>query len=80
MMNGTTVPLSQETKQDLVGLKNHPQETFDKLFQRIVIYMRNDEEDLLTKEDLADIKKSIEGYEKGKFKTQAQMKKKFGLK
>lgn len=79
-MSDTTVSLTQETKQELIDLKNHPQETYEKLIRRMIAYMKEDMEDILTKKDLSDIKKSITQYEKGNFKTQSQMKAKYGLK
>jgi len=79
MENGTTVPLSQQTKQELVSFKNHPSETFEQLFQRILKNLVEDD-DLLTKDDLEQIDKSLEQIREGKFKTQKQMKEKYGIK
>lgn len=80
MIHGTTLPLEMETKQKLVELKNHPAETWDQFLTRIVLKNADEDEDLLTAADLVEIKQSIADIEKGMYVTQAQMKKRLGIK
>lgn len=76
----TSVQLTQDTKQMLSGMKNHPGESFESLFVRLAISIKENDDDLLTKEDILKIEKSLKEVKKGNYKTQAQMKEKYGLK
>ena len=80
MIQGTPVPLEMETKEQLAELKNHPGETYDQLITRIIKIYTEEDNDLLDKQDILDIKESIKDIEAGNYTTQAQMKKKYGIK
>lgn len=77
-MSNTTIPVTKKTKQKLSDLKNHPHETYEQLFIRL--FLKIEDDNTLSKQELSEIKKSISEIEKGQFKTQNQMKKKYGLK
>ncbi|MGI0056577.1 MAG: DUF7557 family protein [Nitrosarchaeum sp.] len=79
MKQGTTIQLSQKSKEKLASLKNHPQESFDDMLNRLIKAVYEEDVDLLTKTDIADIEKSIQDIKSGKFMTNAQLKKKYGL-
>ena len=79
-MHGTTVSCTLETKQKLAKLKNHPTETYEQLFVRLILKIKDEDDNLLTDKDMKDIQKSIAGIAKGKYKTQEQMKEKYGMK
>ncbi len=79
MKQGTTIQLSQKSKEKLASLKNHPQESFDDMLNRLIMAVYEDDVDLLTTTDIADIEKSIQDIKSGKFMTNAQLKKKYGL-
>ena len=49
------------------------------MINRILKSKAEEDADLLTKEDILEIKASIDDIEQGRFKTQDQMKAKYGL-
>ena len=79
MIQGTTVPCEQVTKRQLFELKNHPAETWDQLLSRLILKYKDEDEDLLTEDDILEIKQSMIDLEQGNYVTQAQMKKKLGI-
>jgi len=80
MENGTSVQISKKTHAKLTSFKNYPTETFEALFKRIIQQMAEEDDNLLTKEDLDQIQISLEQIKNGKFTTQKQMEKKYGIK
>ncbi len=80
MENGTTIPLTQNTKQLLSELKNYPTETYEQLFIRIIKEIDDEDTNLLSQEDLTQIEKSLKQIKAGKYKTQRQMEKKYNIK
>ena len=80
MENPSSIQVSQDTKQLFTGLKNYPTESFEQLMIRLYINIKENDDDLLTKEDIAEIEDSLNEIKKGNYKTQAQMKEKYGLK
>ena len=79
MENVTSIQVSQDTKQMLAGIKNYPTESFEQLMIRMYISIKENDNDLLTKEDILEIEQSLKEVKKGNYKTQAQMKEKYGL-
>ncbi len=64
----------------LIGQKLMPQLQLDGLTeQNNSVLNREEDEELLTEEELAEIKASIAEIEQGNYKTQEQMKEKYGL-
>ena len=79
MVSETIVRCTDETKQKLCELKNYPSETYNQLFIRLFSKIKDEDDDLLTDEDMVDIQKSIVEVANGKYKTQEQMKEKYGM-
>lgn len=77
MPETTTIQVSTTTKKKLRDLKNYPSESFEMLFQRIIVYMKEEDEQVLTNDDLNAIKKSVQQIEDGKYKTLSQLRKKY---
>lgn len=80
MKNPTSIQISRTTKERLAGMKNHPGETFEQVLYRMYVSIKENDAELLTKEDILEIEQSIKEIKKGNYKTQAQMKEKYGLK
>ncbi len=80
MKSPSTVQLSIQTKSALTTLKNFNAETFEQVIKRLIINFAEDGDELLSKEDLAEIQKSIDQIKQGKYVTSAQLKKKLGIK
>ena len=76
-MERTTIQISRKTRKMLDGLKSYPEESMDTLIQRLA--ESNMDSEPLSKEDVESIKKGLDDYEKGKFYTMAQIKKKYGI-
>lgn len=79
MENSTTIEISRDTHQLYSGMKN-PGESFDKLLIRLAVSIKENDSDLLTQEDILEIEQSVQEMKKGNYKTQAEMKAKYGLK
>jgi len=78
MIQPTTIQCSVSTKQKLKGLKNHPEETMENLLVRLIQFF--DEDDEISKEDIDDMKKSIDNIAKGKVKSLSEIRKKYSKK
>ena len=76
-MERTTIQISKKTRKMLDELKSYPEESMDTLILRLA--ERNIDSEPLSKEEVESIKKGLEDYEKGKFYTMAQIKKKYGI-
>ncbi len=79
MATVTTIQVSKKSKKQWATLKNHPNESFEDMFNRLINTLYEDDADLLTEKDILDIEKSIQDIKKGKFMTNAQLKKKYDL-
>jgi len=77
-MQSTTIQCSVATKKKLKGLKNHPEETMENLLVRLIQFF--DEDDEISKEDIAEMKKSIDNIAKGKVKSLSEIRKKYSKK
>ena len=78
-MDITSIQVSKKSKEQWRTLKNHPSESFENMFNRILKYVYEDDSDLLTEQDLKDIEKSIQEFKEGKFVTNDELKNKYGL-
>jgi len=78
-MEQTSIAVSKKSKKKWELLKNHPSESMETMINRILKAKSEEDVDLLTVKDIEEIKASIAEIEKGHFKTQAQMKEKYGL-
>ena len=75
----TTIQVTKKSKKEWAALKIHSQESFEEMFNRLINALHEEDADLLTEKDLTDIEKSIQDIKKGKFMTNEQLKKKYGL-
>ena len=75
----TTIQVTKKSKKQWAALKIHPQESYEDMFNRIIKASYQEDANLLNEKDLADIEKSIKDIKKGKFMTNEQLKKKYGL-
>ena len=78
-MEPSSISVSKKSKKQWEGFKNHPSESMEAMINRILKIKSEEDADLLTVEDILEIKSSIAEIEQGHFKTQAQMKEKYGL-
>jgi len=78
-MDQTSIAVSKKSKEEWERFKNHKQESFETMINRILKSQAEEDAELLTKEDILEIEQSIKDIKKGKFKTLEQMKAKYGL-
>ena len=77
-MEQTSIAVSKKSKDKWSKFKNHPNESFEDMINRILKSLAEDA-DLLTEKDLLEIEKSLQEIKKGKFITHKELKKKYGL-
>ena len=77
-MEQTSIAVSKKSKDQWLKFKNHPNESFEDMINRILKSLEEDA-DLLTDKDLLEIEKSMQEIKKGKFITHKELKKKYGL-
>ena len=77
-MDQTSIAVSKKSKDRWSKFKNHPNESFEDMINRILKSFLEDA-DLLTDKDLLEIEKSLQEIKKGKFITHKELKKKYGL-
>ncbi len=75
----TSIQVSKTSKKRWDSFKNHPSESYEAMFNRILKYVYEDDSDLLTEKDIQDIEQSIKEIKAGRFITNADLKKKYGL-
>ena len=78
-MEYSSIAVSKISKKSWESLKNHPGESMETMINRILKAKSDEDNNLLTSEDITQIKESILEIEQGNYKTQAQMKEKYGL-
>jgi hypothetical protein len=76
-MEQTSIAVSKKSKEQWLKFKNHPNESFEDMINRILKSL--EEDTILTDKDLLEIEKSMQEIKKGKFITHKQLKKKYGL-
>ena len=75
----TSIAVSKESKEAWEKFKNYPDESMENMINRILKHQREEDEELLTGKEIAEIKASATEIEQGNYKTQEQMKEKYGL-
>lgn len=79
MSSPSSVQLSTQTKSILSVLKNFDTETFEQVIKRLIINFTDENDELLSKEDITQIEKSLKQIKEGKYVTSAQLKKNLGI-
>ncbi|MCL5101391.1 MAG: hypothetical protein M1348_02160 [Candidatus Parvarchaeota archaeon] len=74
----TTIQLDPRLKERMEKLKVYPNETYEKIIERLINI--SDEEGELSKETIKNIEISIKEIKEGKFYTTVEARKKLGLK
>jgi len=75
----TTIQVSKTSKKMWSSMKNHPQESFEDMINRIINTLNEDDSELLTKKDILEIERSVQDIKNGKYITHDTLKKKYGL-
>ncbi|MGI9566670.1 MAG: hypothetical protein ACR2LL_06620 [Nitrosopumilus sp.] len=78
-MDITSIQVSKRSKKKWDSFKNHPQESYENMINRILKTVQEDDSDLLTAKDLQDIEKSIKEIKSGKYTTNKELRKELGL-
>ncbi len=78
-MEQTSIAVSKKSKEEWEKFKNYPGESMEKMINRVLKHQKEEDEELLTENDIAEIKASVADIEQGHYMTQEQMKKKYGL-
>ena len=78
-MKQTSIAVSKKSKKEWMKFKNHKQESFEAMINRISKSQAEEDLELFNKQDILDIKKSISEMKHGEFKTLKQMKIKYNL-
>ncbi len=78
-MEQTSIAVSKKSKEQWEKFKNYPGESMENMINRILKHQKEEDEELLTEKDIAEIKASVADIEQGNYITQEQMKKKYGL-
>lgn len=74
----TSIQVSKTSKDKWIKFKNHPNESYENMFNRILNQFEEDD-DLLTPQDLIDIEKSLIQIKNGEYVTHEEMMKKYNL-
>ncbi len=78
-MEQTSIAVSKKSKEEWEKFKNYPGESMETMINRILKHQKEEDEELLTEKEIAEIKASVADIEQGNYITQEQMKKKYGL-
>ena len=78
MKTMTSIQVSKKSKERWAKIKNHPQESYEDMINRIIQTAYEDGEQL-TKKDLKDIAESLKDFENNRFTTNHDLKKELGL-
>ena len=78
-MEQTSIAVSKKSKVQWSKFKNHPNESFEDMINRILKSLVEEDTDLLTEKDFLEIEKSMQEIKKGKYITHKELKKKYGL-
>ena len=78
-MEQTSIAVSKKSKDQWSKFKNHPNESFEDMINRILKSIVDEDTDLLTEKDFLEIEKSMQDIKKGKYITHKELKKKYGL-
>lgn len=75
----TSIQVSKTSKDKWTTFKNHPNESYENMFNRILNQFKEDDDDLLTSQDLIDIEKSLIQIKNGEYTTLDDILKERGL-
>jgi len=75
----TSIAVSKKSKDGWEKFKNYKHESFESMINRILKSQSDEDEELLTREDVLEMEQSVKDVKKGRFKTMKQMKAKYGL-
>lgn len=79
-MEATTIKLQERTKEAIDTFREHKNESYDEVLQKIIFIVKNVKKDPeLSKETVDAIEKARERIRKGQYITEAQAKKRLGL-
>ena len=78
-MDMTSIQVSKKSKEKWDSFKNHPQESYESMINRILRTVQEDDADLLTVADLRGIEKSRKEIESGKYTTNKELRKELGI-
>ncbi len=78
-MEQTSIAVSKKSKEEWEKFKNYPGESMETMINRILKHQKEEDDELLTEKEIAEIKASVADIEQGNYITQEQMKKKYGL-
>ena len=79
MESMTSIQVSKTSKEVWSTLKNHPGESFEAMINRMVKTLNEDDSELLSKKDILEIQQSVNDFKNGKYITNDDLKKKYGL-
>ena len=68
----TTIQVSKESRDRWKAMKNHPQESYEDMINRMFAILAEDA-DVLTRRDLSDIEQSLQEIKRGEFVTNEQL-------
>lgn len=77
-MDQSTIAVSNKSKKEWEQFKNHPQESFESMINRI-LKDHFDEDERLNAKDLTDIKLAMNDFVKGRFTTNKDIRKELKL-
>ena len=75
----TSIQVSKRSKEAWRKMKNHPQESFEDMINRVLGILHEDDSELLTEADILEIKRSLQDVRSGGYVTHEKLKKKYGL-
>jgi len=78
-MDTTSIQVSKKSKKKWDSFKNHPQESYENMINRILETVQEDDIELLTSKDIKDIEKSIKEIKSGKYTTNKDLRKELDL-
>ena len=79
MESMTSIQVSKNSKKVWNTLKNHPSESFETMINRMVNILNEEDSELLSKKDILEIEQSIQDFKNGRYITNDDLKKKYGL-
>ena len=77
-MEQSTIAVSNESKEEWKQFKNHPQESYESMINRI-LKSHFDEDERLNVKDLKDIKLAMDDFANGRFTTNKDIRKELKL-
>lgn len=75
----SSIKVSKKSKEQWEKFKNYPDESMEDMINRILKIQKEEDDELLTPENIVELEASVLEIEKGNYATQYQMKEKYGL-